>query len=51
MHFIYSLGTDATNNFEDAGHSNDARGMMKEYEIGELNEVNAFIKLFLKSKN
>lgn len=29
-------GKDATENFEDVGHSSDAREMMKQYKIGEL---------------
>lgn len=29
-------GTDATTDFEDVGHSSDARDMMKKYLIGEL---------------
>ena len=29
-------GKDATEEFEDIGHSEDARGMMKDYEIGEV---------------
>lgn len=29
-------GKDATENFEDVGHSSDAREMMKKYKIGEL---------------
>jgi len=32
-------GRDATVNFEDVGHSADARDMMKQYEIGEVHEV------------
>jgi len=31
-------GKDATEQFEDVGHSTDARTMMKDYLIGELNE-------------
>lgn len=38
--FIYvSLGTDATEAFEDVGHSAGAREMLKEYLIGEVTEV------------
>lgn len=33
---IEQAGKDATENFEDVGHSNDARDMMKKYKIGEL---------------
>lgn len=32
-------GSNATESFEDVGHSTDAREMMKEYLIGELTEV------------
>ncbi|EEB12650.1 Cytochrome b5, putative [Pediculus humanus corporis] len=31
-------GKDATEAFEDVGHSRDARDMMSKYKIGELNE-------------
>jgi len=31
-------GKDATENFEDVGHSTDARTMMKDYCVGELTE-------------
>lgn len=33
---IEQAGKDATENFEDVGHSSDAREMMKKYKIGEL---------------
>ncbi len=32
-------GTDATEAFEDVGHSTDAREMMKDYKIGNLHPV------------
>lgn len=32
-------GRDATEAFEDVGHSNDARELMKDYLIGELHPV------------
>ncbi len=35
-------GTDATEAFEDVGHSTDAREMMKEYRIGALHPVSQF---------
>ncbi|XP_016990043.1 cytochrome b5 [Drosophila rhopaloa] len=35
---IEQAGKDATESFEDVGHSNDARDMMKKYKIGELVE-------------
>lgn len=35
---LEQAGKDATESFEDVGHSTDARTMMKEYLIGELNE-------------
>ncbi|PVU86743.1 hypothetical protein BB559_000615 [Furculomyces boomerangus] len=31
-----NAGGDATSNFQDVGHSEDARELMKKYEIGEL---------------
>jgi len=35
---IENAGIDATENFEDVGHSSDARDMLAEYYIGELHE-------------
>merc|ERR1711982_162056 len=35
---IENAGIDATENFEDVGHSSDAREMLKDYLIGELQE-------------
>lgn len=32
-------GKDATESFEDVGHSTDARELMKDYQIGKLPEV------------
>ena len=37
--FSYFKGQLATEAFEDVGHSDDARDIMKEYHIGELAEV------------
>lgn len=34
------LGKDATDAFEDVGHSSDAKKLMADYKIGELCEVN-----------
>ena len=34
-----NAGIDSTEGFEDVGHSSDAREMLKEYLIGELQEV------------
>ena len=36
-------GNVATDQFEDVGHSSDARDIMKDYLIGELNEVRTII--------
>lgn len=36
---LEQAGKDGTENFEDVGHSTDAREMMQEYYIGELCEV------------
>lgn len=33
---IENAGSDSTENFEDVGHSSDAREMLEEYLIGEL---------------
>jgi len=35
---LEQAGKDATENFEDVGHSSDARDLMKQYLIGELAE-------------
>jgi len=45
---LEQAGKDATENFEDVGHSTDARTMMKEYLVGELNEED---KTHLAEKN
>lgn len=40
MYGLYLLvGKDATESFEDVGHSTDARELMKDYYIGDLHEV------------
>lgn len=39
-------GKDATENFEDVGHSTDAREMMAKYKIGELAEVRIIFLYF-----
>jgi len=39
LHFVHiatTIGKDATNDFEDVGHSVDAHNLMKDFEIGEL---------------
>ncbi len=36
-------GKNATNAFEDVGHSSDAREQMKAYEIAKLHPVSLFI--------
>ena len=40
---IENAGDDATEAFEDVGHSSDAREMLKDYLIGELVEVITYI--------
>lgn len=40
-------GKDATEAFEDVGHSTDARELMKEHQIGVLPEVTVIIYAFL----
>jgi cytochrome b involved in lipid metabolism len=35
---LEQAGRDATEAFEDVGHSSDARDLMKQYKIGELNQ-------------
>lgn len=34
--FHFLLGKDATDDFEDVGHSDSARDMMKEFYVGEI---------------
>lgn len=34
--FSFFLGKDATDDFEDVGHSDSARDMMKDYYVGEI---------------
>lgn len=36
---LEQAGGDATESFEDVGHSTDAREMLQQYYIGELHEV------------
>lgn len=36
-------GKDATEEFEDVGHSSDAREVMQKYKIGELIEVSVLV--------
>ncbi|KAL4613529.1 cytochrome b5-like, partial [Arapaima gigas] len=38
---LEQVGADATESFEDVGHSTDAREMLEQYLIGELHMVNA----------
>ena len=39
------IGGDATENFEDVGHSSDARELMENYLIGELTDVSILGKV------
>lgn len=48
---IDNAGGDATEAFEDIGHSTDAREMMKDYLIGDLHEVDRFLSLPLLKHN
>lgn len=41
-------GRDCTKEFEDFGHSSDAKQTLKQYKIGELVEVSAFLKKFIE---
>lgn len=34
--FLFNVGKDATNDFEDVGHSDSAREMMDKYYIGDI---------------
>lgn len=38
---LEQAGRDATESFEDVGHSTDAREMLKQYYIGEVHPVSA----------
>ncbi|NWR47973.1 CYB5B protein, partial [Regulus satrapa] len=38
---LEQAGTDATESFEDVGHSTDAREMLKQYYVGEVHPVSA----------
>lgn len=40
---LEQAGKDATEEFEDVGHSSDAREVMQKYKIGELVEVSLSI--------
>lgn len=39
---LEQAGKDATEEFEDVGHSSDAREVMQKYKIGELVEVSNY---------
>ncbi|NWX63393.1 CYB5B protein, partial [Promerops cafer] len=41
---LEQAGRDATESFEDVGHSTDAREMLKQYYIGEVHPVSASCK-------
>ncbi len=43
-HPCFSPGDDATESFEDVGHSTDARELMKDYLIGNLHEASSVWK-------
>jgi cytochrome b involved in lipid metabolism len=47
---LEQAGKDATESFEDVGHSTDARELMKKYKIGELVEVNIWCTYILYVK-
>jgi len=40
---LEQAGKDATEEFEDVGHSSDAREVMQKYKIGELIEVSVLV--------
>lgn len=40
---LEQAGKDATENFEDVGHSSDARDLMKQYLIGQVAEVGLYL--------
>lgn len=41
---LAATGKDATSDFEDVGHSDDARGMMDKYYIGEIDRSTVPLK-------
>jgi cytochrome b involved in lipid metabolism len=41
---LFILGRDATEPFEDVGHSQDARELMKDYIVGILHEVSYLLE-------
>ena len=45
---VIHLGQDATESFEDVGHSTDARELMKDYYLGELHEVSHELVTFIE---
>jgi cytochrome b5 len=45
---IENSGKDATESFEDVGHSTDAREMMKDYLIGEIEDVKSKVNADVK---
>jgi len=44
---LEQAGYDATESFEDIGHSSDARELMKQYKVGELVEVRMMFANFI----
>lgn len=40
---LEQAGTDATESFEDVGHSTDAREMLEQYYIGEVHMVSRLV--------
>ena len=45
---LENAGIDSSENFEDVGHSSDAREMLEEYYIGELHEDDKVSKMNLR---
>lgn len=46
---LEQAGADATESFEDVGHSTDAREMLEHYYMGELHMVRLDLRHFLES--
>ena len=44
-------GLDASNAFEDVGHSSDAREQMKQYQIGVVHQVKFLLFIRLSHRN
>jgi cytochrome b involved in lipid metabolism len=54
LHFVSiatTTGKDATNDFEDVGHSVDAHNLMKDFEIGEVDITSKLEEITYKQQH